>query len=331
MTQQSMKAVAIDGAGGPEVLCLREEPLPIPGVGEVLIKVHTAGVNRPDVMQRMGVYPPPPGASPLPGLEVAGEICALGPECKRWSVGDRVVALTPGGGYAEYVTAPYPQVLPWPSSLSAAEAAGLPETFFTVWSNLFQRAYAAEGDRLLVHGGSSGIGSTAILLAKAFGLTVYTTAGSDKKCQFARDLGADLAINYKTHTFEDAIRSATGGKGVDVVLDIIGGDYLMRNVSCMTQNGRHVTIAFQRGPKTNINLGPILIKRLTLTGSTLRPRSIDFKGAVAAELEQLVWPLLEDGSIKPVIDSVFEIENVRAAHSLMDSSEHMGKIILSMV
>lgn len=329
MTQPTMKAIDFTGAGGPEVLSVQSVPVPQPGAGEVLIKVHAAGVNRPDVMQRMGMYPPPPGASPLPGLEVSGEIAALGEGCERWAVGDRVVALTPGGGYAQYVAAPYPQVLPWPASLSAAEAAGLPETFFTVWSNLFQRAYGAEGDSLLVHGGSSGIGSTAILLAKAFGLTVYTTAGSDEKCDFAKSLGADIAINYKTQVFEDVIAEATQRRGVDIVLDMIGGDYLMRNVSCLKENGRHVTIAFQKGPKTTINLGPILIKRLTLTGSTLRPRSIAFKGAVAAELEELVWPMIEEGDLKPVVDSVFPLDDARAAHELMDSSKHMGKIILS--
>lgn len=331
MTQPMMKAVNFTGAGGPEVLSVQSVPVPEPSPGDVLIKVHAAGVNRPDVMQRMGMYPPPPGASPLPGLEVSGEIAAVGEACERWAVGDRVVALTPGGGYAQYVTAPYPQVLPWPAGLSAAEAAGLPETFFTVWSNLFQRAYAAEGDSLLVHGGSSGIGSTAILLGKAFGMTVYTTAGSDEKCSFSKSLGADLAINYKTQVFEDVIAEATNGSGVDVVLDMIGGDYLMRNVSCLKENGRHVTIAFQRGPKTNINLGPILIKRLTLTGSTLRPRSIAFKGAVAAELEELVWPIIEDGTLKPVVDSVFPLQDARSAHELMDSSKHMGKIILSVI
>lgn len=331
MNNETMRAIAIDGAGGPEVLKLQTMERPQPGPGEVLIKVHAAGVNRPDVMQRMGLYPPPPGASALPGLEVAGEIYAKGSDCPKWTVGDRVVALTPGGGYAEYVTAPHQQVLPWPETLSPAQAAGVPETFFTVWSNLFQRAYAADGDSLLVHGGSSGIGSTTILLGKAFGLTVYTTAGSDEKCSFAKSLGADAAINYKDEKFEDCIKDLTGGKGVDVVLDMIGGDYLMRNVSCMKENGRHVTIAFQRGPKTDINLAPILIKRLTLTGSTLRPRSIAFKGAVAAELLEHVWPLLGDGSVAPVVDSVFPIEQVAEAHRLIDSSKHMGKIILQMI
>lgn len=330
MNKKTMRGVVIDGAGGPEVLKLQTMDQPQPKAGEVLIKVHAAGVNRPDVMQRMGMYPAPPGASPLPGLEVAGEISSKGPDCPAWSVGDKVVALTPGGGYADYVTVPYQQVLPWPRTLTAVQAAGVPETFFTVWSNLFQRAYAADGDSLLVHGGSSGIGSTAILLGKAFGLTVYTTAGSDDKCQFSRDLGADAAINYKTEKFEERIKDLTGGKGVDVVLDMIGGDYLMRNVSCMKENGRHVTIAFQRGPKTDINLAPILMKRLTLTGSTLRPRSIAFKGAVAAELQEHVWPLFEAGSIVPVVDSVFPIEDVAAAHALIDSSKHMGKIILQM-
>ncbi|MEO0411496.1 MAG: NAD(P)H-quinone oxidoreductase [Pseudomonadota bacterium] len=324
-----MQAILFDGSGGPEVCKLSQVERPKPAAGETLIKVAAAGLNRPDVMQRMGMYPPPEGASPVPGLEVSGSIEALGDGVTTWEVGDKVVALLAGGGYAQYATAPVQQVLPWPKGLSAEEAAGIPETFFTVWSNLFQRAYADEGDSLLVHGGSSGIGSTAIQLAKAFGLTVYTTAGSDEKCSFCKSLGADIAINYKNDAFEDVIKRETGGRGVDVVLDMVGGDYLERNVKCMADNGRHVTIAFLRGPKTTVNLNPILRKRLTLTGSTLRPRSANFKGVVARELHEMVWPLLEDGTIKPVIDSVFPIAEAHKAHALIDSSHHMGKIILS--
>lgn len=331
MGQGTMRAASFSGAGGPEVVQIIETAKPIPQPGEALIKVHAAGLNRPDVMQREGMYPAPPGASPLPGLEVAGEIEALGPNCHGLKVGEPVVALLTGGGYAQYVCAPYQQILPWPSNLSASQAAGLPETFFTVWSNLFQRAYAAEGDSLLVHGGTSGIGTTAIMLGKAFGLTVYTTAGSDEKCKAAKDLGAELAINYKTEKFEDRIASATEGRGVDVVLDIVGGDYLMRNVACMALNGRHVSIAFQKGPKTSVSLAPIMLKRLTLTGSTLRARSPDFKGAVAAELREYVWPLLEGGQITPVIDSVFDLEDVAKAHARIDDHAHIGKVILTVV
>ncbi|MEM7570753.1 MAG: NAD(P)H-quinone oxidoreductase [Pseudomonadota bacterium] len=324
-----MRAILFEGGGGPEVCKLTDVDQPEADAGEVLIKVAAAGVNRPDVMQRMGMYPPPPGASPIPGLEVSGTIEAVGAGVPGHKVGDKVVALLTGGGYAEYATAPYQQVLPWPKGLTAEEAAGIPETFFTVWSNLFQRAFADEGDSLLVHGGSSGIGSTAIQLGKAFGLQVYTTAGSDEKCQFCLDLGADAAINYKEHTFEEVIKEKTDGRGVDIVLDMVGGDYLERNVKCMADNGRHVTIAFLRGPKTTVNLNPILRKRLTLTGSTLRPRSAEFKGVVARELHEMVWPLLENESIKPIIDSVFPLEDAAGAHTLIDSSAHMGKIILS--
>lgn len=325
-----MRAVLFEGSGGPEVCKMTTTERPVAQPGEVLIKVAAAGVNRPDVMQRMGLYPPPEGASPIPGLEVAGTIEALGDSSSIWKVGDAVVALLTGGGYAQYAVAPAQQVLPWPKGLSAQEAAGIPETFFTVWSNLFQRAYADEGDALLVHGGSSGIGSTAIQLAKSFGLTVFTTAGSDEKCAFCKKLGADYAINYKTDAFEGVIKDLTNGRGVDIVLDMVGGDYLSRNVKCMAENGRHVTIAFLRGPKTTLNLTPILRKRLTLTGSTLRPRSAEFKGVVAKELHDMVWPLLEDGSIKPVVDSTFALDQADKAHALMDSSTHMGKIILLM-
>jgi len=328
MSAQQMQAITFNGAGGPEVLSYTTVDIPEVKPGEVLIKVHAAGINRPDVMQRKGLYPAPPGASDLPGLEVAGEIVDVGPGCLNSYVGERVVALLTGGGYAQYAAAPYQQVLPWPQNLSAAQAAAIPETFFTVWSNVFQRAYADEGDTLLVHGGTSGIGTTAIMLGKAFGLTVYTTAGSDEKCQFALDLGADAAINYREAVFEDEIKQLTQGKGVDIVLDMVGGDYLMRNVKCLKDNGRHVTIAFQAGPKTQINLAPIMLKRLTLTGSTLRARSTDFKGSIAGELQDLVWPLLRDGTIAPVVDSVFPLQDAAKAHARMDSSAHMGKIVL---
>ncbi len=326
----SMRAVMFDGAGGPEVCKLTTMETPQPGPGEILIKVAAAGINRPDVMQRMGLYPPPPGASPIPGLEVSGTIAAIGDGVEGWQNGEKVVALLTGGGYAEYAVAPKQQVLPWPKALSAEEAAGLPETFFTVWSNLFQRAYADSGDSLLVHGGSSGIGATAIQLAKAFGLTVFATAGTDEKCSFCATLGADVVINYKTDAFEDVIKARTEKRGVDIVLDMVGGDYLERNIKCMAVGGRHVTIAFLRGPKTSLNLAPILTKRLTLTGSTLRPRSADFKGVIARELHEMVWPMLDDGSVKSIVHKAYPLEAAAQAHALMDSSAHMGKIILQM-
>lgn len=324
-----MKAIEIAKHGGPEALRLCDRPDPAPGPGHVLIDVVAAGVNRPDIIQRQGHYPPPPGASDLPGLEISGTIKALGPDVANWSIGDRVCALVTGGGYAELCLAPVETLLHAPEGLPLAHAAGLPETVFTVWSNLFERAALGEGEWVLVHGGSSGIGSTAIQLAKAFGAHVITTAGSDKKCVFCRDLGADRAINYRTEDFVQAVMDQTGGKGVDIVLDMVGGSYVPRNIACLAPNGRHVTIAFLDGPMAHINLAPIMLKRLTLTGSTLRARSPAFKAAIRDAVKDLVWPLIEQGPFKPVIDSVFPLKDAALAHARMEKSEHMGKILLS--
>ncbi|GAB4139792.1 MAG: NAD(P)H-quinone oxidoreductase [Sphingomonadales bacterium] len=323
-----MTAIDIAEPGGPDVLTPKSMAVPRPGRGEVLIKVAAAGVNRPDIVQRQGHYPAPPGASPVPGLEVAGTVAALGEAVARYKIGDRVCALVAGGGYGEYCTAPEGQTLPVPTGLSFVEAAAVPETFFTVWSNVFERAYAGAGDRLLVHGGTSGIGTTAIMLAKAFGLSVLTTAGSDEKCAQCRALGADVAINYREQDFVEMVMAATDGRGVDIVLDMVGGAYIPRNIACLAENGRHVSIAFLGGAKAEVNFMPVMLKRLTLTGSTLRARSIAFKTAIAAELENLVWPLLADGTIKPLIDSRFALTQAGEAHRRMESSQHMGKIVL---
>jgi putative PIG3 family NAD(P)H quinone oxidoreductase len=330
---QSLPAtmIAIDPAmpGGPEVLQPVERPVPRPRPGEVLIRVGAAGVNRPDVMQRAGLYPPPPGAPSIPGLEVAGEIVALGEGTADWGIGDRVCALVAGGGYAQYCAAPAGQCLPVPGPLPFVEAAALPETFFTVWSNLFQRGGAKRGDTILVHGGTSGIGTTAILLGKAFGLTLIVTAGSAEKCARAREIGAAHAIDYGNEDFEAWVKEITGGRGVDIVLDMIGGDYLPRNIACLAEDGRHVSIAVQRGPKAQISLVDIMVRRLVLTGSTLRARSVAFKSVIAAELRRDVWPHLEAGEIRPVIDSIFPLVDAAEAHRRMDSGEHVGKIVLS--
>lgn len=324
-----MKAVEISSYGAPDVLKLIEVEAPsLAGDTEVLIEVKAAGINRPDVIQRMGMYPAPPGASPLPGLEVAGIIKEVGSAVTTVAIGDKVCALVAGGGYAEMCIAPEETCLPVPDGFSFAEAAALPETFYTVWSNVFNRANLQKGESILIHGGSSGIGSTAIQLAKAFGATVYTTAGSDEKCSFCSGLGADVAINYKSQDFVDVIQTATNGKGVDVVLDMVGGDYLPRNINCMAVDGRHVTIAFLNGPLAEINIMPIMIKRLTLTGSTLRARSVDYKGAIAAELKEKVWPLLNAGTIKPQIYKTFPLKDAAKAHAMMEESSHMGKIVL---
>ncbi|HEX4738407.1 MAG TPA: NAD(P)H-quinone oxidoreductase [Allosphingosinicella sp.] len=322
--------IAIDPAqpGGPEVLQPVERPVPQPGPGEVLIRVGAAGVNRPDVMQRRGLYPPPPGAPSILGLEVAGEVVALGDGVQSWRLGDRVCALVAGGGYAEYCVAPAGQCLPVPVSLSMVEGAALPETFFTVWTNLFQRGAARPGDTILVHGGTSGIGTTAILLGKVFGLTLIVTAGSPEKCARARELGAAHAIDYRNEDFVARVKEITGGRGVDVVLDMIGGDYLPRNLACLAEEGRHVSIAVQRGPKAEVPIFDIMRRRLTLTGSTLRALSAEFKASVAAELRRDVWPALEAGEIRPVIDSTYPLAAAADAHRRMDSSEHVGKIVL---
>jgi len=325
---ETMTAIAIETPGGPEVLKPATLPVPKPGPGEILIKVEAAGVNRPDVLQRRGMYNPPPGASPLPGLEVAGTVAAIGPDVEGWSVGDLVCALVAGGGYAGYCVAPAPQCLPIPKGLSAAEAAGLPETLFTVWTNVFERGRLRAGESVLVHGGSSGIGTTAIQLAKARGATVFATAGSAEKCRACEELGADVAIDYRTEDFAAVIRERTGGRGVDVVLDMVGGDYVARNIDSLAVEGRHVSIAFLKGAKVEIDLQKVMARRLTLTGSTLRPRSVAEKGAIAAALKAEVWPLIEAGRIRPVLHATFPLAQAAEAHALMESSAHVGKIVL---
>lgn len=324
----TMIAIDPDKPGGPEILVPVERPLPQAGRGEVLIRVRAAGVNRPDVLQRLGLYPMPPGAPTIMGLEVAGEIAAIGEGAGRFEVGQPVCALLAGGGYAQYVAVPEGQCLPVPLGLSLVEAASLPETYFTVWSNLFERAFADSGDVVLVHGGTSGIGVTAILLAKAFGLTVFVTCGSDKKCAAAIALGADRAINYRTEDFAAAALEATGGRGVDVVLDMVGGDYLPRNVATLAENGRHVSIAFQRGPRGELDLMQVMRKRLTLSGSMLRPRPVEYKSALADSLAKDVWPLFAHGKLRTVVDSTFPLERAADAHRRMEAGEHVGKIVL---
>lgn len=325
----TMQAIEITEPGEADVLVPGNRPVPHPAAGEVLVRVAAAGVNRPDVAQRKGVYPPPPGASDIPGLEIAGEVVALGDGVTEFSVGDDVCALVAGGGYAEYCTAPVPQTLPVPSGMGMTAAAGLPETFFTVWSNIFDRARFAPGESVLVHGGSSGIGTTAIQLCKAFGASaVYTTVGSSEKAAFCEKLGATKAIDYKTQAFEDEIKTLTGKAGVDVILDMIGGGYLDRNISCMKPDGRLVQIALMGGSKGELNLGRVMMNRLTVTGSTLRARSVAFKGEIAVALREKVWPLLEAGEVAPVIHSTFPLSEAAAAHALMEESAHIGKIIL---
>ena len=331
-----MKAIEITSYGAPEVLRVAERPIPVAGAGELLIRVAASGVNRPDVLQRTGNYPVPPGASDLPGLEVAGEIVSGDDAAMReagLAVGDRVCALIAGGGYAELCVAPVAQCLPVPKGWSDAEAASLPETFFTVWSNVFDRARLHKGETLLIQGGSSGIGVTAIQLGKAFGATVIVTAGSDDKCEACRKLGADHAINYKTSDFVEEVKRITDGKGVDVVLDMVAGAYVARELQCMAEDGRLVIIAVQGGTKSEINAGLVLRRRLTITGSTLRPRPVAFKGAIAKALREKVWPLLESGAVKPVIHSTFAAEGepsgAAQAHALMESNQHIGKIVLT--
>jgi putative PIG3 family NAD(P)H quinone oxidoreductase len=322
--------IAIDPAtpGGPEVLLPVERPVPRPGPGELLIRVAAAGVNRPDVMQRQGKYPPPPGAPSIPGLEVAGEVVALGEGADARLMGRPVMALVAGGGYAEYCVAPSGQCLAVPPTLTMAEAAALPETLFTVWSNLFERGHASVGETVLVHGGTSGIGTTAILLGKLFGLTVIVTAGSAGKCARALAIGADHAIDYKAQDFVEAVR-AIAPEGVNVVLDMVGGDYVVRNMACLAEEGRHVSIAVQRGAKAEIPIHQIMQKRLILTGSTLRPRPIAFKTAVRDTLARAVWPLLAAGRLKPVIDTTYPLAEAAAAHARMDAGDHVGKIVLT--
>jgi len=324
-----MRAVEITQPGGPEVLKVGARPVPQPKPGEVLIKVAAAGVNRPDTMQRAGNYPVPPGASDIPGLELAGSVVALGEGVRDWRVGDMATALVQGGGYAEYCTAPAPQCLPIPKGMTAVEAASLPETFFTVWSNVFDRAALKPGESFLVQGGSSGIGVTAIQMVKAFGNTVYATAGSAEKCEACVKLGAERAINYKTEDFSAVIKEATGGKGVNVILDMVGGDYVDRELKCLADDGRIVIIAFLGGSKATLYLNDILRRRLTVTGSALRPRSIEFKGAIAGNLREKVWPLIETGKVKAIIHKTFPLADAAKAHALMESSAHIGKIVLT--
>jgi NADPH2:quinone reductase len=324
-----MRAVEIAKPGGPEVLVPASRPLPVPKPGEILVKVAAAGVNRPDVLQRMGLYPVPADASDLPGLEIAGEVVACGSEARMWKVGASVCALAHGGGYAEYCAVPEVQALPVPRGLSAVEAASLPETFFTVWSNVYDRGRLKPGETLLVQGGSSGIGVTAIQMAKAMGNRVLATAGSDEKCAACVRLGADKAINYRTQDFQAEVLAATGGKGVNVVLDMVGGDYVPKELKCLADEGRLVFIAFLRGPKTELDINEVMRRRLVLTGSTLRPRPIDFKGAVARSLREHVWPLIEAGKIRPVVFKTFPLAEAAEAHRLMESSQHIGKLVLT--
>ena len=325
----TMQAIEISASGGPEVLRLVERPVPQPGPDEVLIKVAAAGVNRPDILQRMGAYPPPPGASDLPGLELAGTVVAAGPGAEML-IGRRVCALVAGGGYAEYCVAPMGTCLPVPEVLRMTEAAALPETLFTVWVNLFERGFAADGDTVLVHGGTSGIGTMAILLGRLFGLEVIVTCGSDDKCTAALAIGAAHAINYRAADFVEEVKQFTDGKGVDVVLDMVGGDYVPRNLACLADDGRHVSIAFQRGATAEVPIMDIMRRRLTLTGSTLRPRDVQFKTMVADELAKTVWPYVEGNRLKPVIDQLFPLGEAAAAHARMESGDHVGKIVLTM-
>lgn len=324
----TMTAMGFDAPGGPEVFRPETLPVPRPGEGQVLVKVAHAGVNRPDVIQRQGFYPPPPGASPIPGLEIAGTVAAIGPGVEPELLNQEVCALVSGGGYAEYCLADPRHCLHVPEGLSLAEAAALPETLFTVWHNVFERGFASEGDTLLVHGGTSGIGTMAIMLGKAFGLTVVTTSGSDDKCAAARAIGADLAINYKTQDFVEHTRAFTDGKGANVVLDMVSGDYVARNLEALAEDGRHVTIAVLGGLKAEINMAKIMAKRLTLTGSTLRARSDGFKALLADEIHANAWPLIEDGSLRPVMDRSFPLGQAGAAHARMEAGEHIGKIVL---
>ncbi len=327
---ETMRAVEITKPGGPEVLALCERPLPAPGADEILIRVAAAGVNRPDCLQRAGAYPPPPGASPLPGLEASGEVVAIGASVTRWKVGDRVCALLNGGGYAEYAACHEDHALAVPAGLSMEEAAALPETFFTVWTNVFDRGRLKAGETFLVHGGSSGIGTTAIQLAKAFGARVFTTVGGADKAETCRKLGAEIAVNYREADYVSALRESTGGKGVDLILDMVGGDYIPRNVKLAAESGRIVQIAFLQGPEVSLNFAQVMVKRLTITGSTLRPRSVAEKAAIAESLREKAWPLIAAGRVKPVMAAAFPLAEAAAAHRLMEGSTHIGKIVLTM-
>lgn len=324
----TMQAIRIERPGGPEVLVPVSLPVPEPRKNEVLVRVAAAGVNRPDVLQRLGKYPVPPDADPLPGLEIAGEVVASGSDARRWTLGDKVMALTHGGGYAEYCRVHEAHCLPVPEGLSLTMAAAVPETFFTVQYNLFTRGRLAEGESVLIHGGSSGIGTTAIQLAKAAKATVIVTAGTDEKCRFCTDLGADHAMNYREADWEAGTREFTGNRGVDVVLDMVAGEYVQKNLAVLATEGRYILIAFLKGSKAEVDLRAVLTKRLTLTGSTLRPQTVEEKAAIAASVETSVLPLLASGAVKPVIHATFPLAEAAAAHELMESSRHMGKIVL---
>ncbi len=326
----TMTYVQANGAGGPEVLGLATGPVPVPKPDEVLIRVHAAGVNRPDVAQRQGSYPPPPGASPILGLEVAGEVVAIGDQVTAWAVGDRVCALTNGGGYAEYCTAPAPQCLPWPTGYDAVRAGALPETSFTVWANLFQIGRLSKGETALVHGGTSGIGVTSIRFAHEFGARIFVTAGSEEKCAASLKLGADAAINYRTQDFAAEVKTLTEGRGVNVILDMVGAPYMARNVRSLGMDGRLVMIAFLQGSKVqDFDFVQVMVKRLTITGSTMRPRTTAQKGAIAADLREKVWPALNAGRCQPVIHATFRLAQAAEAHRLMESSAHIGKIMMT--
>lgn len=325
-----MRAIQLQGTGGVECMQLQQLPTPTPGADQVLIRVHAAGVNRPDILQRQGLYPAPEGASPLLGLEVAGEVVALGEATDRWRLGDKVCALVNGGGYAEYALAPQAQCLPIPENMDFVGAAALPETFFTVWHNLWQRAKLTAGEALLIHGGASGIGTSAIQIAVAKGAHVYVTAGSQEKCIACEKLGAIKAINYRTSDYVSEIKNLTQGRGVDVILDMVGGDYIQRNMSAAAKEGRIVQIAFLKGSKVDVDFMPVMLKRLTFTGSTLRAQSANVKASIAEDLQREIWPLLARGKITPQIAAQFPLADVAAAHQLMETNEHIGKIILTM-
>jgi NADPH2:quinone reductase len=329
MTRAAHRVVEITQPGAPEVLQVRSREVPAPGPGEVLIRVMAAGVNRPDVLQRLGKYPVPPGASDLPGLEVAGTVAELGPGVTSWKPGDRVCALTPGGGYAEHCIAPASNCLPVPKGLDFVQAASLPETYFTVWSNVFDRGGLKPGETVLVPGGSSGIGVAALQIVHALGHRVFATAGTPGKCAACEKLGAERAINYKTDDFVEAVKGLTGGKGVDVILDMVAGDYVPREMKALADDGRIVLIALLGGSKATVDFNEVLRRRLLLTGSTLRPRSVEFKAAIARSLREKVWPLLEAGTIKPVIHATFPLEEAPKAHAMMQGGEHIGKIVLT--
>ncbi len=330
MLPGTMRAIEISEAGGPEVLHLTTRPVPEPSTEDILIKIEAAGVNRPDALQRAGAYAPPPDASDLPGLECSGEVVAIGSGVTRWKIGDKVCALLPGGGYAEYATTHQDHALPVPEGLTMIEAAALCETFFTVWTNVFERGHLQAGETFLVHGGTSGIGTTAIQLAKAFGARVFATAGSAEKCTKCAELGAERAINYNTEDYVEVVKSATNGRGVDLILDMVGGPYIARNIRALAVDGRLAMIAFLGGPKAEINFAQIMAKRLTVTGSTLRPRSVQDKAVIAEALCTKVWPLIDAGRIAPVMDQTFPLEQAAKAHRRIESAGHVGKIVLTL-